>query len=100
MCLKALVLIRVASDIFLYILPIANHILVPHSFSCFRRQLNCLPSPPPQLDECNSTTAAFPRRKQHWFLLWFDLTKGAFPPSHFCNKLDDKLARKITLVSL
>jgi hypothetical protein len=25
--------------------------------------------------------------------------KGAFPPSHFCNKLDDKLARKVALVS-
>jgi hypothetical protein len=28
------------------------------------------------------------------------VTKGAFPPSHFCNKLDDKLARKVALVSL
>jgi hypothetical protein len=26
-------------------------------------------------------------------------TKGAFPPSHFCNKLDDKLALKVALVS-
>jgi hypothetical protein len=26
--------------------------------------------------------------------------KGAFPPSHFCNKLDGKLARKVALVSL
>jgi hypothetical protein len=26
--------------------------------------------------------------------------KGAFPPSHFCNKLDDKLALKVALVSL
>jgi hypothetical protein len=26
--------------------------------------------------------------------------KVAFPPSHFCNKLDDKLARKVALVSL
>jgi hypothetical protein len=26
--------------------------------------------------------------------------KGAFPPSYFCNKLDDKLALKVTLVSL
>jgi hypothetical protein len=27
-------------------------------------------------------------------------TKGAFPPSHFCNKLDDKVACKVALVSL
>jgi hypothetical protein len=32
------------------------------------------------------------------FLLCF--AKGAFPPSHFCNKLDDKLALKVALVSL
>jgi hypothetical protein len=25
--------------------------------------------------------------------------KGAFPPSHFCNKLDNKLARKVAVVS-
>jgi hypothetical protein len=30
----------------------------------------------------------------------FVKSKGAFPPSHFCNKLDDKLARKVALVSL
>jgi hypothetical protein len=31
---------------------------------------------------------------------WIYMSKGAFPPSHFCNKLDDKLARKVALVSL
>jgi hypothetical protein len=28
------------------------------------------------------------------------LSKGAFPSSHFCNKLDDKLARKVAYMSL
>jgi hypothetical protein len=28
------------------------------------------------------------------------IATGAFPPSHFCNKLDNKLARKVALVSL
>jgi hypothetical protein len=28
------------------------------------------------------------------------IAEGAFPPSHFCNKLADKLALKVALLSL
>jgi hypothetical protein len=28
-------------------------------------------------------------------VVWANVSKGAFPPSHFCNKLDDKLAYKV-----
>jgi hypothetical protein len=34
-------------------------------------------------------------KKYLFFLLY--LSKGAFPPSHFSYKLDDKLAHKVTL---
>jgi hypothetical protein len=41
-----------------------------------------------------------PNSYQDFISISFPVSKGAFPPSHFCNKLDDKLARKVALVSL
>jgi hypothetical protein len=38
--------------------------------------------------------------RKHSFSSQKHTAKGAFPPSHFCNKLDDKLTRKVALVSL
>jgi hypothetical protein len=38
------------------------------------------------------------RERERSSTAWPFCSEGAFPPSHFCDKLDDKLARKVALV--